>query len=63
VNGPPPAIDMRGIRIGRWLVTGKAESRKRRAWWVCVCDCGVIMEMSGTDLRAGRPRRCSRCDG
>lgn len=60
----PPAVDMRNQQIGRWRVTGKAESRQGRAWWVCVCDCGLIREISGNDLRAGRakPLRCWRCE-
>lgn len=47
-----------GKRYGKLTVIGKAASRNHRAYWVCQCDCGNIVEVSGTNLRQGQ-KACS----
>lgn len=51
LTGHTPAIDMRGQRIGRLVVTGPAASRGSDAHWRAVCDCGTEVIRKGFDLR------------
>lgn len=52
-------IDMRGQRIGRLLVgacyTGGIP---KGSLWECLCDCGNIIYVSGSHLRAGQTKSC-----
>jgi hypothetical protein len=66
---PPQAIDMHGFSWGNWRVVAKGEpmwnKKHSRASWLCRCECGVEMTVSGTALRSERQReniRCWRCD-
>lgn len=43
-----------GKKYGRLTVLKKGTSKKGRAYWICQCDCGKIIEVSGTNLRSGQ---------
>lgn len=57
-------IDETGKRYGRLTVKEKAKSRvtnggkSRLAMWLCVCDCGLSVTVSGHDLRRGNTTSC-----
>lgn len=44
-----------GARFGRLVVTAKAD---RAQHWSCVCDCGGLKVVHGTNLKAGRTSSC-----
>lgn len=48
-------IDISGFRFGR-LIAKEAIPGKTK--WLCVCDCGATVEVSGTALRSGDTRSC-----
>jgi hypothetical protein len=50
--------DLSGQRFGSLFVTAYSETRGRRAFWSCDCDCGGKIIVSGKDLRSGHTRSC-----
>lgn len=51
--------DERGNRYGRLLVESLDATNPRPcAWWVCICDCGQMRTLRGTDLRRGKVKSC-----
>lgn len=50
--------DLSGKRFGRLLVLQYAETRDKRAWWLCLCDCGTEKAIRGKSLRNGTARSC-----
>ena len=51
-------IDMTGKRFGRLIVLKRAENIGHRSYWGCVCDCGRVKTVSGTNLRSGQVISC-----
>lgn len=52
---PPPPIDMKDKRIGRWLVLSRESgigTSGRHTRWLCQCDCGTKRFVSGSVLRS-----------
>lgn len=43
-----------GHKYGKLTVLRRAPNRGHRAYWVCQCECGNIVEISGTNLRRGQ---------
>lgn len=43
-----------GHKYGKLTVLRRAANRGHRAYWVCQCECGNIVEISGTNLRQGQ---------
>lgn len=54
----PKALDLTNKKIGRWTVLGKAESRNKKTYWVCKCECGTIKEVPTKALRTEESRSC-----
>lgn len=53
-------IDLTGQRFGRLTVIERAENNKAgRARWLCRCDCGKYITVTGVDLRTGNTKSCS----
>ena len=56
-RGESHTIDETGNRYGRLTVLYKDMSRRftdRGAYWICKCDCGNIISVSGVNLRSGQ---------
>lgn len=51
-------IDLTGQRFGRLFVESFAETRRKKAYWRCKCDCGAITVVVGYSLRAGYSTSC-----
>ena len=54
-------VEMHGQRYGRLTVVGRAWPRVnkvRKAYWQCVCDCGVTSMVLGASLRRGLTLSC-----
>jgi hypothetical protein len=53
-------VDLRGKRFGRLRIPRDAEpeSRNRRAYWPCVCECGAQVWVATNKLRLGRTVSC-----
>lgn len=51
--------DMMNQRFGHLVVIGASQSAKdRHATWMCQCDCGNIIEVTGYSLRSGATKSC-----
>lgn len=51
--------DLTGQRFGRLTVAERAEStNRRRVKWLCKCDCGNEVIVSGDDLHSGNTKSC-----
>lgn len=51
--------DISGQRFGRLIALYKLNNyHKKRAWWLCVCDCGNLVEISGITLRSDHTKSC-----
>ena len=55
-------IDMAGQRFGRWTVLRKAGcDKRRRATWLCRCECGREKAVRGDGLLSGSSNGCKSC--
>ena len=54
----PKALDLTNNKIGRWTVLRRAESRNKKTYWVCECECGTIKIVSGHSLKNGTSKSC-----
>lgn len=55
--------DLTGRRFGRLTVIERAENRKGRVMWKCVCDCGNICVVNAYHLTSGHSNSCGcLCD-
>lgn len=50
--------DLTGRKFGRLTVLSRAENKKRRATWLCVCDCGKEKTVVGSNLIQGSTTSC-----
>jgi hypothetical protein len=51
-------INMTGMKFGRLIVKEWSFKRGKNQFWSCECDCGVIKDVNGTDLRHGKIKSC-----
>lgn len=54
----PKALDLTNNKIGRWTVLRRAESRNKKTYWVCECECGTIKEVPTKVLKTKESRSC-----
>lgn len=52
-------IDLTGQKFGRLTVLYKLHNyHKKRVHWLCLCDCGNLVEVRGDSLRRGLSKSC-----
>jgi hypothetical protein len=51
-------IDEIGNRHGRLIVISAYNTKRRGAYWECICDCGNKFIAGGAGMRAGRTKSC-----
>ena len=51
-------MDLVGEKYGRLTVVAFDGIRKRKAYWKCVCDCGLTVVVPGNNLRTGNTKSC-----
>jgi hypothetical protein len=49
---------MAGGRFGKLTVVSRHRDGRRRAYWLCECDCGARAVVSGLHLRQGITKSC-----
>lgn len=56
-------IDLTDQKFGKWTVIKSAGrlGSGGNLYWECKCDCGVIKNICGTDLRRGKSTCCKSC--
>lgn len=50
--------DLTGERFGRLVVLRKSSISTKNPTWVCLCDCGVIKELTIYNLVYAKPKSC-----
>lgn len=51
--------DISGQKFGRLTVLDKLHNHhKRNTYWLCVCECGNLVEVQGSTLKNGRSKSC-----
>jgi hypothetical protein len=59
-------VDLTGQRFGKLLVLKRAEKpnnvKGTQAYWECLCDCGKIKIVMGSNLRRGLTTSCGQCN-
>lgn len=51
-------IDLTGQRFGRLVVLSRHVDKNKRAFWLCLCDCGNQAVVNGSSLRDRVTRSC-----
>lgn len=51
-------FNLSGQRFNRWMVLARAENRKTRVYWHCLCDCGNERDVWSDNLRRGLSNSC-----
>lgn len=51
-------IDLTDQRFGRLTVIGRSGEQNRQVLWLCKCDCGQIITVTGGNLRSGNTKSC-----
>lgn len=54
--------DLTGRRFGKLLVQERAGSRRTGALWRCLCDCGNVALVQGTNLRNSHTTSCGHVE-
>lgn len=56
------AIDLSGMKFGKWVVIERAESKPDGSLrWLCRCECGKESPVSANALRRGSSKQCRYC--
>lgn len=51
-------IDLTGQKFNRWTVIRFYETKNRKTYWECQCDCGAIKIVAGHNLKDGSSKSC-----
>lgn len=51
-------VDLTGQRFGMLTVLHRSEKPHSCVYWMCRCDCGAIVEVSGNNLKRGHHVSC-----
>lgn len=54
----PIKLNLKNRKIYNLTVLCEGKRRKKRITWDCICDCGTIHNVIGTDLNTGNIRSC-----
>lgn len=54
----PAFIDITGNTYSRLTVVSRAESKNKRTFWNCLCQCGAAAVVQGTYLKNGKTKSC-----
>jgi hypothetical protein len=55
---PKSVSDVTGQKFGRVTAISFAGTRKRKARWLCRCDCGTVKEFTIANLKNGTSKSC-----
>ena len=53
-----PSIDITNQRFGKLIAIKKVESKNKKTYWLCQCDCGNECIISTNALRSGHTSSC-----
>lgn len=56
----PKALDLTNKRFGSLVAVKKAESRNKKTYWLCKCDCGDFKEVQTCHLVSGAIKSCGK---
>jgi hypothetical protein len=47
-----------GVKFGRWTVREFAFTKGKNSYWKCVCECGNVADVQGSNLKTGSSVSC-----
>jgi hypothetical protein len=50
--------NLQGRKFGKLTVLRRDPERQRNTKWICICDCGMITSVRGSNMTGGRIRSC-----
>ncbi|UOQ48134.1 hypothetical protein MUN88_19135 [Gracilibacillus caseinilyticus] len=50
--------NLKGGQFGKLTVIERAENRKGRSYWRCICECETVKEVRGSALTSGNTKTC-----
>jgi hypothetical protein len=51
-------LDLVGQKFSRLEVIGDAGNEDTKSYWNCICDCGTVIRVVGSDLKNGHTKSC-----
>jgi len=54
-------LELKDQQFGDWTVLEEAKNNKPRKYWKCLCKCGTISIIHGSDLKLGKSTKCKGC--
>ena len=54
-------VKLNSRRVHSWKVLNRVENRYGAAYWLCVCICGNKAAIKGSQLTAGKSKKCKNC--
>lgn len=58
IRGEHLIIDLKNQKFGKLTVIKFLKTEKNNAIWLCKCNCGSTLEVSGASLRSGNTKSC-----
>lgn len=53
--------DLTGQKFNKWTVIEYYETKNRKAYWKCKCECGTVRVVAGHSLKDGKSKSCGCC--
>ncbi len=47
-----------GMKFRRWTTLSKSSPVKQKTFWNCICECGTLRAVKGSDLVSGHSKSC-----
>lgn len=52
------ALELSGMRFGKWTILNRSGSRGGNIFWSCQCECGTIADVMGSNVKLGLSTSC-----
>lgn len=56
------AENLAGMKFNRLTIKERDKERKKRPYWICECECGIIKSVAACDIKSGKTKSCGCFD-